>query len=95
MKRFFLTVVLALSAASAGLCQTSYWSNSTIPGTPEVTSPGSVTLGLRFYADVPGSVTAVRFYKGPHNTGTHVGTLWSGTRTKLAEVTFSKETASG
>jgi hypothetical protein len=72
-----------------------FWTNSTVPGTPEVTETASVTLGLQFYSDVAGSVTAVRFYKGPHNTGTHVGNLWSGTGTKLAEVTFSGETASG
>jgi hypothetical protein len=77
--------------------QTSFWSNSgTTPGTPEVTDDtASVTLGLKFYSDVPGSVTAVRFYKGPHNIGKHVGNLWSSTGTKLAAVTFSGETASG
>ena len=96
MNRSLFTIILALSATSAGLCQTSYWSNSPIPGTPEVTyTTSSVTLGLQFYSDVPGSVTAVRFYKGPHNIGTHIGTLWSSGGTKLAEITFSGETASG
>ncbi|MEO8129507.1 MAG: DUF4082 domain-containing protein, partial [Bryobacteraceae bacterium] len=83
-------------ANSTTATSTTYWSNSTIPGTPEVTyDTSSLTLGLQFYSDVPGSVTGVRFYKGPHNLGTHIGTLWSSTRTKLAEVTFSGETASG
>ena len=55
----------------------------------------SATLGLKFYSDVPGSVTGVRFYKGASNTGTHVGVLWSSTGTKLATVNFAAETASG
>jgi hypothetical protein len=72
------------------------WTNSTIPATTQVTNDtASVTLGLKVYSDVPGSVTGIRFYKGPNNTGTHVGTLWSNTGTKLAEITFSGETASG
>jgi hypothetical protein len=92
--RLVVTIFLAICAEAMG--QTSFWPNSTNPGTPEVTNDtASVTLGLRFYSDVPGSVTAVRFYKGAHNTGTHVGNLWSSTGTKLASVTFSGETASG
>jgi Domain of unknown function (DUF4082) len=67
-----------------------------MPGTGQVTNDASsVTLGVKFYSDVPGSVTAVRFYKGPNNTGTHVGTLWTANGTNLATVTFSGETASG
>ena len=66
------------------------------PSTPEVTNDtASVTLGVKFYSDVPGFITGVRFYKGSHNTGTHVGTLWASSGTKLASVTFSGETASG
>jgi len=88
-------MILALSAAPAGICQTSYWSSSAVPGTPEAGATPSVTLGLQFTSDVSGSVTGVRFYKGPHNLGTHVGTLWTGGGAKLAEVTFTGETASG
>jgi len=75
--------------------ETSFWSTSTTPARPQVTSTAPVTLGLQFYSDVPGSVTGVRFYKGTNNTGTHVGALWSSTGTRLATATFSGETASG
>ena len=76
--------------------QASFWSNSRTPGTPEVTNDtAAVTLGLQFYSDVAGSVTAIRFYKGPHNTGTHIGNLWSSSGQQLATVTFSGETPSG
>jgi hypothetical protein len=75
--------------------QTSFWQNSSIPRMTQVTSTASVTLGLKFYSDVAGSATGVRFYKGSRNTGTHVGALWTSTGTKLASVNFSGETASG
>ena len=38
---------------------------------------GAVEVGVRFKADVDGSVTGVRFYKASANTGTHVGNLWT------------------
>ncbi len=40
--------------------------------------PGAVELGVKFRSDVAGDVTGLRFYKGPDNTGTHVGHLWTG-----------------
>ena len=42
-----------------------------------------------------GRITAIRFYKGPQNTGTHTAHLWSATGTSLATATFAGETASG
>ena len=69
--------------------QSSFWSKSATPLLPEVSNTASITLGLKFYSDVAGTITGVRFYKGPHNTGTHIGNLWSSTGTKLASVKFS------
>jgi hypothetical protein len=76
--------------------QVSFWNNSTAPSSPDTTGDtASLTLGLQFYSDAPGLITGVRFFKGTQNTGQHVGILWSSTGTKLAQVTFSGETASG
>ncbi|MDA8430934.1 MAG: DUF4082 domain-containing protein [Geobacteraceae bacterium] len=55
----------------------------------------AVELGLKFRSDVSGTVTGIRFYKAVTNTGTHTGTLWSSSGTRLATATFSNETASG
>lgn len=83
-------------SASTTPCAGTFWTNATLPAVPEAGyDTASVTLGLTFYSDVSGSVTGVRFYKGPHNTGTHVGDLWSSTGAKLAEVVLLGETASG
>ena len=69
--------------------------NSSAPAKPSTTDTSSVELGLKFRSDVAGYVTAVRFYKGANNIGTHIGDLWTNQGTKLATVTFTNETASG
>src|SRR3954447_165874 len=78
------------------VAQTSFWTSTATPQIPAVTSDSkSVTLGLKFSSDAAGYVAGVRFYKGSQNSGTHVGTLWSGSGAALATVTFSGETPSG
>jgi hypothetical protein len=67
----------------------------TAPGVADAGDPGSVVLGVKFTADVAGSVTGVRFYKAAANTGTHVGALWTAAGASLAQGTFSGESASG
>ena len=56
-------------------CPCTIWHDTVTPG---LSNDGSaVELGVKFRSDVDGSVTGVRFYKGPQNTGTHVGHLWT------------------
>jgi uncharacterized protein (TIGR03437 family) len=59
------------------------------------TDTAAVELGVKFRSSVSGYVAGVRFYKGSQNTGTHTGSLWSNSGSRLAQVTFSNETASG
>jgi hypothetical protein len=73
----------------------SLFNASDTPGTVTLNDPNAIELGVKFQSSVAGTVTAIRFYKSPQNTGTHVGNLWSGTGTLLASATFSGETASG
>jgi hypothetical protein len=54
-----------------------------------------VELGVRFRAAQNGYITGIRYYKPSVTTGTHVGTLWTGTGTKLATINFTGESASG
>jgi hypothetical protein len=77
-------------------CPCGLWSTSATPATADVTGDGnSVELGVRFRSAVDGYVNGVTFYKGTGNTGTHTGSLWSGSGALLATGTFSGETASG
>jgi len=78
-----------------GVCPCSIFNDSTVPTVLEDSDPGAVTLGVRFASDTDGTVTAVKFYKGPNNTGSHTGMLWKADGTKLAEGTFSAESSSG
>jgi hypothetical protein len=78
------------------VCSCSIWPATTTPAVAEVTTATtSYELGVKFRSDVNGWITGVRFYKGPHNTGTHIGHLWTRTGGLLATVTFANETASG
>ena len=65
------------------------------PAIISVNDPSSVELGMKFQADVDGQVTGIMFYKGPSNTGTHTGSIWTSTGNLLATATFTNETASG
>src|SRR5919198_6524392 len=80
----------------AGACRcTSLWRATTVPTVPSAADSNAVELGTKFYSDIDGYITGVRFYKSSANNGTHIGNLWSGTGTRLATLTFSNETASG
>jgi hypothetical protein len=68
---------------------------SATPGTITANDPQAVTLGVKFQASADGTISGIRFYKGPENTGTHIADLWSSTGTLLASATFTNETASG
>jgi|tagenome__1003787_1003787.scaffolds.fasta_scaffold20985964_2 hypothetical protein len=71
------------------------WGSSATPSTPDEADAQSVELGVKFRADMNGQIRGIRFYKASANTGTHVGSLWTASGTKLASATFSSETATG
>ncbi|MCX5425394.1 DUF4082 domain-containing protein [Streptomyces sp. NBC_00078] len=76
-------------------CPCNVWPASAVPGTVNGGDGSSLELGVKFRTTVAGSITGVRFYKSPANTGTHTGSLWTASGTRLATGTFSGETASG
>lgn len=71
------------------------WSSTVVPGNVDYLDNQAVEVGIKFQSDVDGIVSGMRFYKGPLNTGTHVGSLYAVNGVLLASVTFSNETASG
>lgn len=103
-----VTVSGAVSTGGAVLPTTS-WSFQTAAPPPVTTSllgeetpatlsnddPDVVELGLKLTPSVDGRITAIRFYKGDGNTGTHTGSVWSSSGQLLGTVTFTGETASG
>jgi hypothetical protein len=87
-----LSATLALNVIAQG---SSLFSASAVPATVTVNDTTSVELGVQFTASTTGNITALRFYKGPQNTGMHTVELWSATGTMLTSVTSGYETASG
>ena len=55
----------------------------------------SVELGLRLRVTTHGRIAGVRFWKSAANTGVHTGSLWNSKGQRLAQVTFTNESASG
>ncbi|WP_433240080.1 DUF4082 domain-containing protein [Streptosporangium sp. CA-135522] len=72
----------------------SLWGNTTTPAQSGA-DPNAVTVGVKFKATTSGTIQGIRFYKGPQNTGTHIGSLWTSGGQQLASATFTNETASG
>ena len=83
------------TAATATGCPCTIWPSTTTPATAAANDSSAVELGVKFRANQAGYITGIRFYKGTGNTGTHVGSLWTRTGTKLASATFSQESATG
>src|SRR5262245_45907303 len=71
------------------------WPPTAVPNSLDSGPDTGVELGVTFRSNTSGYITGVRFYRGPNNTGTHVGNLWTSTGTLLARATFTNETASG
>ncbi len=85
----------SFTTAAAPVCPCTIWSASDSPVTPSDSDSAGVELGVKFRSDMNGYIKGIRFYKGPSNTGTHVGTLWSSSGTPLAQATFQNETSGG
>jgi methionine-rich copper-binding protein CopC len=89
------TVTVGNGSQPPGSCPCTIWSGSAVPNIAADTDSGGIEVGVKFRTTKAGSITGIRFYKGSSNTGTHVGSLWTTSGTKLASVTFSGESASG
>jgi hypothetical protein len=85
----------SFTTATGPVCPCTLWPASATPSIPASSDSNAVELGLRFQADVAGWITGLRFYKGPGNTGSHVGSLWTNSGSLLARATFSGESGTG
>ncbi|HTJ56868.1 MAG TPA: DUF4082 domain-containing protein [Devosiaceae bacterium] len=88
-------VALTVTATTPPPTGVSLFAANATPAIITDTDPSPVELGMKFTASQNGTISGIRFYKGPQNTGTHTGSLWTSTGTKLGTVTFTNETASG
>lgn len=73
----------------------SLWTYANSPTAVTIYERTPVELGVTFSSSVAGTISAIRFYKGPLNSGVHTGSLWTTSGTLLATGTFTDETAGG
>ena len=91
-----------LQTAGAGVtvnvtCPCSIWGVNTAPpsGSADGGDGSSAEVGVKFKSDKYGTISGIRFYKSAANTGSHIGSLWTEDGTRIAQATFSGESASG
>jgi hypothetical protein len=78
-----------------GACPCSLWTDTELPDHPSWDDTAAVQVGTRFTTSVPGTVSAIRFYKGAANTGVHTVRLWGDGGELLATAASTTESASG
>ncbi len=94
-KKQLYLVFFVLLIGSASFSQTSIFPATSTPASLNNNDGQALEIGVKFRSTQAGYITGLRFYKGSSDNGTHIGHLWSSTGTKLAEITFTGESASG
>jgi hypothetical protein len=83
-----ITAALSLnSSASAHERLVGIYTGREQPGTSAISS-GPMALGMRFRVSTPGSVVAIRYYRGLHDSPARAGALWTASGHRVATVTF-------
>jgi hypothetical protein len=89
------TAVVTAFADGASADTYSFFADTDVSRVATDPDVSPVELGLRFEADGPGSLTAVRFLKARGDRGSHPVTVWSGDGRRLGSATSTGESQSG
>jgi methionine-rich copper-binding protein CopC len=96
LSSYTYTFITSEAFDSGGKCPCAIWPDVAPSNVTDVTDQSSgIELGIKFTAANNGSITGIRFFKVPDNTGTHTGTLWTSTGSVLATGTFTNEPIQG
>ncbi len=98
ISRIKTALLVLFTLAIAGVSQAATTQSLFTSQTPALLTANDGTpyeLGTRLYSDIPGQITAIRFWKSASETGSHTGHIWDAKGNLLATVTFANETASG
>ena len=76
-------------------CPCSIWGTSVTPPAADAGDTSAVEVGVKFTSTRYGTVSGIRFYKSALNTGVHSGSLWTADGQRLAQATFTGESATG
>ncbi|WP_177216789.1 DUF4082 domain-containing protein [Mycetocola miduiensis] len=84
-----------LSASPAQAAESTMLGSSAPTGLVSHSDTAGVEVGTKFSAVKDSTATGMRFFKNGDTLGSHNGTLWSGSGTKLAGASFTGETSTG
>jgi hypothetical protein len=88
-------VINFTTIGAVGSYPASIWDSAARPSFFANDDTSAVELGVRFTSDVDGSITALRYYKAPGSSGSHIGHLWDSSGQLLATAAFGAETLGG
>jgi Domain of unknown function (DUF4082) len=86
-------VVIACLATTASLAQSpvNIFGNA-VPPNPVESDPNAVTLGVKFWSTLPGTIAGIRFYRGHTNQYGYTVRLYTAAGSLLAQATTSEDT---
>lgn len=88
-------VTVGTSSASARERLVGIYTGNERPTISSARDSNAAEVGVQFSVSTPGSVLAIRFYKGSGNTGRHTGSLWTTGGQRVTTVTFTGESRRG
>ncbi|MES1024409.1 N,N-dimethylformamidase beta subunit family domain-containing protein [Gloeocapsa sp. BRSZ] len=89
------SVTFSATANPTGNPTTQTLFTNQVPGISNASDGVAYELGTKFQSSAGGQITAIRYWKAPSETGTHVGKIWTAGGQVLATVNFTNESASG
>jgi hypothetical protein len=64
-----------------------------VPVNPVVTNTGATTLGVKFWSTQPGTISAIKFYRGAKSPQGYVARLYTASGTLLGSMTMAQESS--
>ncbi|MGX7678021.1 DUF4082 domain-containing protein [Jatrophihabitans sp. DSM 45814] len=86
---------IQFSTGGGSSCPCRLFASNDTPAAADSGDASALSVGTQIVPATSGYITGVRFYKAGSNVGSHTGSLWNSSGTRLATVTFTNETASG
>jgi hypothetical protein len=80
---------------AGGQCPCTVWPDVAPSSATDANDPSNNNIGVQFTANAAGSISGIRFFKEPDDTGSHTGYLWSAGGALLASGTFTGESTTG
>jgi Domain of unknown function (DUF4082)/Bacterial Ig-like domain/Bacterial Ig domain len=95
MTAYSFTFTTSKAFDAGGQCPCTVWPDTAPATAIDAADPSPNNIGVEFQVTSNGTISGIRFYKEPDDTGTHTGTLWTASGTQLATGTFTSEPTRG